>query len=110
MLVVSMSLAQVFMLLVEDSDMGAMEALRRSSELMRGNKGRYFYIYLSFLGWSLLGICSCGIGMLWVTPYMMQTNVNFYRDLMGELNQGPDAGPMNSGGQDMRNPNLSDMN
>ncbi len=110
MLVVSMSLAQVFMLLVEDSDMGAMEALRRSSELMRGNKGRYFYIYLSFLGWALLGICSCGIGMLWVTPYMMQTNVNFYRDLMGELNQGPYAGPMNSGGQDMRNPNLSDMN
>lgn len=110
LIVVSLSLAQVFMLLVEHSDMGAMEALRTSVELMQGNKGRYFYLYLSFLGWSLLGLCSCGIGMLWVTPYMMQTNVNFYRDLTGELNQGQDAGQMRSGGQDMGNGNLPDMN
>lgn len=89
-LFVSLTLSQVFMLLVENGDMGVMEAFRISSELMDGNKGRLFYIYLSFVGWAMLGLLSCGIGMLWVTPYMMQVNVNFYRDLNGELNQNQD--------------------
>jgi len=28
--------------------------------------------------------------MLWVTPYMMQTTVNFYREVIGELDQKPE--------------------
>lgn len=82
---VSLRLSQIFYLLVEHGDMSVIEAFRTSSEMMEGNMGRFFYIYVSFIGWSLLGLLSCGIGMLWVTPYMMQTNVNFYRDLTGEL-------------------------
>lgn len=93
LLVVSLRLSQIFILLVEHSDMSIKEAFRRSAELMEGNMGRLFYIYLSFIGWTLLGLLSCGIGMLWVTPYMMQTNVNFYRELTGEL----DAGITNEG-------------
>lgn len=58
-----------------------------SAELMEGNMGRLFYIDLSFVGWTLLGLLSCGIGMLWVTPYMMQVTVNFYRELTGELDE-----------------------
>lgn len=54
---------------------------------MEGNMGRFFYIELSFIGWALLGLLSCGIGMLWVTPYMMQVSVNFYRSLTGELDE-----------------------
>lgn len=87
-LLVSLRLSQTYMLLVEHSDMGVIEALRTSSQMMEGNMGRLFYIYLSFIGWSLLGLLSCGIGMLWVTPYMMQVSVNFYRDLNGEISQG----------------------
>lgn len=82
---VSLRLSQIFYLLVEHGDMSVIDAFRTSSEMMEGNMGRFFYIYLSFIGWSLLGLLSCGIGMLWVTPYMMQTNVNFYRELTGEL-------------------------
>ena len=86
-LIVSLRLSQTYMLLVEYSDMGVIEALRTSSQMMAGNMGRLFYIYLSFIGWSLLGLLSCGIGMLWITPYMMQVGVNFYRDLSGEISQ-----------------------
>lgn len=86
-LIVSLRLSQTYMLLVEYSDMGVIEALRTSSQMMVGNMGRLFYIYLSFIGWSLLGLLSCGIGMLWITPYMMQVGVNFYRDLSGEISQ-----------------------
>ncbi len=89
-LVVAFRLALAFFLLVDHSDMGIMDALKESSALMQGRKGKLFYIYLSFIGWSLLGLLSCGIGTLWVTPYMMQTNVNFYLDVIGELDQKPE--------------------
>lgn len=89
LMVVSLRLSQVFLLLVEHSEIGVLEAFRRSSEMMEGNKGRLFYIYLSYIGWTLLGLLSCGIGVLWVTPYMMQTTINFYRELTGELDAAP---------------------
>lgn len=79
-------------LLVEDPQAGVIEAFRESARFMEGNKGRMLYIYLSFLGWSLLGMLSCGIGMLWVVPYMDQVTVNFYHDVAQE--PGQDAGYM----------------
>ena len=48
---------------------------------MRGNKGRYFYMGLSFLGILLLTYGTLGIGMLWTIPYMMCTTVYFYLDI-----------------------------
>ncbi len=87
MIMIACRLALVFYLLVDHSDMGVMEAVRESSERMQGNKGRLFYIYLSYIGWSLLGILSCGLGMLWIRPYMTQTFVNFYREAIGEMDR-----------------------
>ncbi len=75
-----------FLLLVEDAQVGVLEAFRESARLMEGNKGRLFYICLSFLGMGILGMLSCGIGMLWVTPYMNQVSVNFYQDVVMEAN------------------------
>ena len=92
LVLIALRMSQMFMLMVDHSDMGVMEAYHRSVEMMEGNKGRYFYINLSFIGLSLLGMLSCGIGMLWVTPYMMQTSVNFYRELNGELDQEQGSG------------------
>lgn len=77
----------VFLLLADDSQMNAVEAFRESARRMEGNKGRLFYIYLSFLGWGVLGMLSCGIGMLWIIPYMNQVTVNFYHDVSAEPEQ-----------------------
>lgn len=82
----------VFILLVDDPQMGAVGAFRESSRLMDGNKGRMFYLYLSFLGLMFLCICSCGLGMVWVTPYMNQTIISFYLDVSGELDKMQGAG------------------
>lgn len=76
-----------FFLLVDYPQMGALEAFRESARLMEGNKGRMFYLYLSFIGWGLLGMCSCGLGMLWISPYMNQTMVSFYLDVTGEFDR-----------------------
>ena len=87
MLVLALRFSQVFIIMLEHSEVNVIEAFRMSAELMEGNMGRLFYIELSFIGWTLLGLLSCGIGMLWVTPYMMQVTVNFYRELTGELDK-----------------------
>lgn len=91
MIFIQLLFSQVYMLLLDRQELGVLDAFRESVRVMRGNKGRLFYISLSFLGWELLGACSCGIGMLWVGPYITQTQVNFYRDLTGELDAAPAA-------------------
>ena len=80
------SLANI--LLIDNPQMGAIESMKTSSDLMRGNKGRYFYLSLSFIGMMLLFL-SCGIGAIWVTPYMNMTYIQFYREVIGELDGGP---------------------
>lgn len=75
------------MLLIDNEDLGAIDALRQSWALMHGNKGRFFYLQISFIGLSLLCILTLGIDMLWLYPYMLTTEVCFYLDLTGELDR-----------------------
>lgn len=91
-IVLNLIFAQVYMLLLDHPDMTTAKAFRKSAKLMKGNKGRLFYIDLSFLGWELLAACSFGIGMLWVGPYIMQTQVNFYREVTGQMDRQESAG------------------
>lgn len=76
---ISYSLAVYIML--DNPEMKAMDAIKKSKEMMQGHKMDYFVLQLSFLGWSLLGICTCGILYFWLIPYMQVTNINFYNKL-----------------------------
>lgn len=46
--------SQAFYILADNPEKGVMQCIRESKEMMRGNKGRYFYTCLSFLGWMIL--------------------------------------------------------
>lgn len=73
--------------LAEHSDvrsMGATTFITESRNLMKGHKGRLFWIDLSFIGWYLLGFVTFGIAMLWVNPYLNATKAAFYNDLAKE--------------------------
>lgn len=74
-----------YYLLIDDEEMSAIEAIKGSMAMMKGNYGRYIYLLLSFLGLSILGVCSCYIGFLWIQPYMQATVAEFYLELKGEL-------------------------
>ncbi len=78
---VSLALSQYLVILVEDPRKGIFQALGESARLMRGNKGRFLLLGLSFLGMLFLGALSYGIGFFWIVPYMGCTNVLFYLDL-----------------------------
>jgi uncharacterized membrane protein len=62
-------------------EIGPMEAIEMSKELMDGQKMRLFTLTLSFIGWFLLGIITFGLGFLYLMPYYNATIANFYEDL-----------------------------
>ena len=68
--VISLRYAMVPFALVDDPDAGAMNAIRRSVQMMRGHKGKYFVLNLSFLGWEVLvGLISAvvlGVGLWFI--------------------------------------------
>ena len=67
-----------YYLLLDDPDMGSLEAISRSKQAMRGWKGSLFVLDLSFLGWILLTPFTLGILGLWLNPYMGAAEANFY--------------------------------
>ena len=72
-------------LLLDHSGMNVMQSLKESMRLMKGQKGRFFYILISFLGMDLLMLLSLGIGALWIMPYKTQTTTLFYLDIIGQI-------------------------
>ena len=72
--------AMVFFIVADDEDCGALEAIRRSKEMMVGNKWKYFCLHWRFFWWGLL--CAIfPIGMLWLFPYMQTAFAKFYEDV-----------------------------
>ena len=62
---------------MENPEMSASDCLRKSQELMDGHKKELFVLDLSFIGWHLLCILSCGIGYLFLNPYIIQTRIQY---------------------------------
>jgi uncharacterized membrane protein len=85
-IIASFRYSQAYFILNDNPGMGAMEAIRLSSELMNGQKWKLFLLNLSFIGWILLGIITLGIGFIWIMPYMMTASANFYEDLKQAAN------------------------
>ncbi len=65
-------------LLAENPYLPWREALNQSKRMMEGNKWAAFVLHLSFLGWMLLGACACGLGILFVNPYVEAANAQLY--------------------------------
>lgn len=57
------------------------ECLDESQEMMRGYKMQLFLLDLSFIGWFIVGALCCGVGTLWVMPYLRAARTNFYESI-----------------------------
>jgi uncharacterized membrane protein len=55
--------------------------LDESQRYMKGYKWQLFCLDFSFIGWMLLGLLCCGVGLLWVIPYQATAHANFYENL-----------------------------
>lgn len=68
----------------DNQDMSAKDIVEKSEELMKGHRGEYFLLSLSFIGWILLSMFTLGIGLLWIIPYMEIAIVVFYENRLKE--------------------------
>lgn len=74
--------SQAYYLMWDFPSCSVSELLKKSRLLMRGHKGRLFYIQVCFIPLIMLGGITCGIGMLWIFPFIYAVQTEFYLDLM----------------------------
>ncbi len=75
------SYSMAYYVLAENPNMTAREALNTSKRIMKGHKWELFVLQLSFIGWHLLGMITCGIAYIYVIPYISATTANFYNSI-----------------------------
>lgn len=78
---------------IDNPTMKPLDCVNKSKELMDGNKGRLFCLYLSFIGWILLTVLLSLIpfigwvatiaGTLLLTPYITFSTIAFYENRAG---------------------------
>ena len=108
-IIASIRYSQAFFILADDPNKGVRQCMNESKAMMKGNKAKYFWLSLSFIGWSLLASLPSGIfasignivssnafivglfslvGSLFVAPvlvYILSTEAGFYEILAGHL-------------------------
>ena len=83
-IILAIMFSQTEFILKDDKDISAADAMKKSMEMMKGHKGEYFILCLSFLGWFLLCLLTLGIGFLFLAPYFNTSVAHYYEDLKKE--------------------------
>ena len=92
-----LSYSMSFYLLADNPGLTQDQAREKSIAMMNGNKWRLFCLRISFIGWYLLCVITCGILLFWVIPYVKCAEAEFYRDLIKEQDVMPENGNFNAG-------------
>ena len=71
-------------IVMEYPEIPVTKALRISKVITYGHRMDIFIMELSFLGWSLLCLLTCGIGFFWLNPYMQLSLTNAYHSILTE--------------------------
>ena len=66
-------------ILSENPGISSKRAFELSKEMTDGEKFDMFWLALSFVGWIILGTLACGIGVLFVEPYLQTTFAELYQ-------------------------------
>lgn len=71
-------------ILHDHPELSDVKAIHLSREMMYGHKAKLFLLHLSFIGWGILCLFTCGIGFLWLLPYVYSAQAAFYEDLRAD--------------------------
>lgn len=71
-----------FFFAAEFPEIGIRKSLRLSITIAKGHRWEIFVLNISFIGWVLLSILTCGVGFLWSLPYYYMTITNAYHALL----------------------------
>lgn len=80
-IIVSCGFAMTYFIMVDDPNISGIDAMQQSWNMMNGQKWNLFCLWFRFIGWILLAALTCGIGTIFLLPYMTAATQNFYRKL-----------------------------
>ena len=83
-IILALMFSQAYYIMAENRDMSIMDCLKKSAEMMKGHKGEYFVLILSFLGWAIVAAIPLGLGYLWLLPYINITFADYYLELKNQ--------------------------
>ncbi|MDE6221345.1 MAG: DUF975 family protein [Lachnospiraceae bacterium] len=86
-LILTLPFFPAFYMILDFPNWSATTILKKSFEVMNGNKLRLFLLYAGFIPAFLLSLFTCGITLIWVIPYMNMALTNFYLDIMSVRNK-----------------------
>ena len=76
------SYSLIYLIKADHPDWAADRCIGESKRLMEGNRWRYFCLCLSFVGWWILGVATCGLAFIFAMPYFYVAQAAFYEDLL----------------------------
>ncbi|MBE6071316.1 MAG: DUF975 family protein [Clostridium butyricum] len=82
-LLLSAYISQAYYICIESPTKPTIECIKESFRMMKGHVSDYILLNLSFIGWGILAIFTCGIGFLWLMPYMEVTLAKFHEKVQG---------------------------
>lgn len=80
-IIIALGLSQTFYILADDDEIEPIDALKKSWELMDGNKWDLFLFSLRFIPWAILCLFTLGVGYLWLIPYIYVSFSKYYLEL-----------------------------
>lgn len=96
---ITLGFSLAFWVAVDRPELGIVDCMRESWQLMAGRRWEYFVLQLSFILWVFA--CILIVPIFWVNPYMEITIANYYSLLTGQLpreNHPPGEQPWQHGG------------
>jgi uncharacterized membrane protein len=81
-IVKTIAYSQTYFIITEFPEISVTRALDISKRITKGYKGDLFVMWISFIGWGLLSCITCGIGFIWLVPYISMSMTNAYHGLM----------------------------
>ena len=86
-------------ILAENPDLSREEVFALSKRMMDGDKMNTFILDLSFIGWAILTILTCGlVGIFYYQPYLALTEAALYQTLKKKVDRFFDDGAYTGGG------------
>ena len=85
-IILSLMYSQVFYILADDPDIGAIEAFNKSEKMMRGHKWQLFMLNLEAALYIFAGIFTLFIWWAWLIPRYSVAIAGFFEELKKESN------------------------
>ncbi len=83
-IILALMFSQTEYILKDDKEISAVDAMKKSAEMMKGHKMELFWLILSFIGWAILCCLTFGFGFIFLLPYFHSTMAHYYEDIKAE--------------------------